>query len=644
MGRIKILSEEVTNRIAAGEVIERPFSVVKELVENSIDAQSTKIIVNIVNGGRDLIQIIDNGVGMSEEDAQLAFERHATSKIRNVDDIIHINSLGFRGEAIPSIASVSHFTLLTKTTQDSTATEIIYDSGKLISINQCSANTGTIITVKKIFMNIPVRRKFLKTETVEFKHILNYLHYQSVLYPNISFILTHNGRERFNYPAVESIDHRLLDIFGTSFEKINFLRLDNSWNSIRMKAYIELIENSEKTIDDIHYLFVNGRYIHDKIVFSALKSALEPFLKKYNHFQAGKLPSYIIFLEVEAEQVDVNVHPAKLEIRFRDTNLVYNFIRNSINEAINNYENEKYQVVKQKVTTLSNEAPLTGFEKQFLRQNIDSFNAPQNEAEPSVLSQINHKNFNTASNSRIQTMPETPNLIPNSKTNIEPNNNNDNYFQQYKAPEKQNIPLEMYSTIFDNLDEYTNVWQVNNLYLFLQDKDGLFIIDQHAAHERIIYEQMINRMHGEKAVRQKLLFPVVIDIPNYLADFIFDLVSENLKVFEDVGFNIKTFSNNSLVIDEIPCELDNWDGGDIFIDLLKQLQEEYSKVEDFRDSLAKSMACKAAIKSGKKLKKNEIISLITDLFKCQEPYYCPHGRPLIIKIPYFELEKRFKRI
>ena len=338
MGKIKILSENVSNRIAAGEVIERPFSVVKELVENSIDAGATQIVVNIVNGGKDLIQVIDNGKGMSEDDAQLAFERHATSKISNVEDIIHVNSLGFRGEAIPSIASVSHFTLITKTEDADTATEISYDSGRLLMIKQTSAVTGTQITVKKLFMRIPARRKFLKTEPVEFKHILNYMHYQSVLYPNISFILTNNGRERFNYPAVETIDQRLLDIFGTGFSKINFLRIEKAWNSIKMMAYIELIENTEKRIEDIRYLFVNGRYIKDKTVFAALRSALEPFLKKYNHFQMGNLPMHILFLDIEPELVDVNVHPAKLEIRFRENQMVYQFVKQTILEAINQYE------------------------------------------------------------------------------------------------------------------------------------------------------------------------------------------------------------------------------------------------------------------------------------------------------------------
>ncbi|HPM00676.1 MAG TPA: DNA mismatch repair endonuclease MutL [Candidatus Cloacimonadota bacterium] len=668
MGRIKILAEDVTNRIAAGEVIERPFSVVKELVENSIDAHSTQIIVHIVNGGRDLIQIIDNGIGMSEEDAQLAFERHATSKIRKVEDIIHINSLGFRGEAIPSIASVSHFTLITKTDEVETATEIVYDSGKLQLIRQTSAKKGTQITVKKLFMNIPARRKFLKTEPVEFKHILNYMHYQSVLYPKISFVLTHNGKEKFNYPAVETIDQRLLDIFGSGFSQINFLRINKSWNAVRMSAYIELIENTEKRVEDIHYLFVNGRYIHDKTVFAALKSALEPFLKKYNYFQMGKLPMYILFLDIDPEQVDVNVHPAKLEIRFRDNQLVYQFVRQTIIEAIDEYEKQKYEIVRQKVTSTNPESPITPFEKQIIKKTVDRdfFNQKnqiiQNTQRLSSQStlrghELTLNNYKSQDNTLIQADDKkhingqddiyafhNQNItsIANEKSKTLNNQEIPSVWQVQK--DEKPLPLGIYETIFQNVDEYSNMWQVNFLYIFLQDTTGIYVIDQHAAHERIIYEKMIRRMQGEKAVRQRLLFPVVVDLPHYLAESVFSLIEENLPVFEKIGFNIKTFSQNSIVIDEIPHELDDWDGGDVFIDLIRQLQQEFTMYDDFRDSLAKSMACKAAIKAGKRLQKREMAVLIQDLYKCNEPFYCPHGRPLIIKIEYYELEKRFKRI
>ncbi|MFA5464689.1 MAG: DNA mismatch repair endonuclease MutL [Candidatus Cloacimonadales bacterium] len=640
MGKIKILSENVSNRIAAGEVIERPFSVVKELVENSIDAGATQIVVNIVNGGKDLIQVIDNGKGMSEDDAQLAFERHATSKISNVEDIIHVNSLGFRGEAIPSIASVSHFTLITKTEDADTATEISYDSGRLLMIKQTSAVTGTQITVKKLFMRIPARRKFLKTEPVEFKHILNYMHYQSVLYPNISFILTNNGRERFNYPAVETIDQRLLDIFGTGFSKINFLRIEKAWNSIKMMAYIELIENTEKRIEDIRYLFVNGRYIKDKTVFAALRSALEPFLKKYNHFQMGNLPMHILFLDIEPELVDVNVHPAKLEIRFRENQMVYQFVKQTILEAINQYEKEKYDIVRQKVATTNPQQAITPFEQQIIRKTIDKEFFEYKEDRFKQQHAVPMHDL-ARGEERIIFRASDINASQTSDTKHADIKHEEQYQQRIV---KKPLPLGVYGTIFDNIDEYSNLWQVNNLYIFMQDETGIFIIDQHAAHERIIYEKMIRRMFGEKAIRQRLLFPIVVDLPHYLAESVFSLIEENIKEFEQVGFNIKTFSQNSIVIDEIPIELEDWDGGDIFIDLIKQLQEEFTELEDFRDSLAKSMACKAAVKAGKRLQKREMVVLIKDLYKCEEPFYCPHGRPLIVKIDYQELEKRFKRI
>jgi DNA mismatch repair protein MutL len=360
LGKIKILSEEVANRIAAGEVIERPASVVKECVENAIDANATEIIVKIVNGGRDLIQVIDNGHGMTEEDTFLAFERHATSKISNVDDIVHINTMGFRGEALPSIASVSLFQIITKTESDSIATEINFSGGRLDSMQKTAAKNGTTITVKNLFYNVPARRKFLKTEPIEYKHILNYIHYQSVLFPNISFVFYNNHKEKFNYPATGSIHSRMLDIFGTSFNNQQFIYFSQEALIIRISGYLQDIDKyDQNSLLDAHYIFVNRRFISDKTVYSAIKAGYEPFLKKYRFFESGKLPNYILFIDINPEEIDVNVHPAKTEIRFRNNGAVYQFVKDAIYQSLHKHELKRYEETKIKISSVPLTAPLT---------------------------------------------------------------------------------------------------------------------------------------------------------------------------------------------------------------------------------------------------------------------------------------------
>lgn len=641
MGKIKILSEEVSNRIAAGEVIERPFSVVKELVENSLDSGANSITVNIINGGRDLIQVIDNGCGMSEEDAQLAFERHATSKIRSVDDIIHIHSLGFRGEAVPSIASVSYFCLLSRQQSDDLATEIIYNSGKLQSIKKTSANPGTTITVKNLFSTIPARRKFLKSEQIEFKHILNYFHYQTVLYPGVSFKLFHNQREKLNYPAVSDSYQRLLDIFGTGLEKMNILRFDQQMQGLHFHGYIETFDTSESLIEDAHYLFINGRYIYDKIIFSAIKSAIEPFLKKFRQFQSGKLPFYILFIDIDPEMIDVNVHPAKMEIRFRDSHFVYQTVKAILSGLFSGYENKKFESARQKATMASSYPPLDKTEKKILFS-ASSFQTKPKDPEPALKTEYQDTHSFVKKIDPAQFAEVTKTDIKPQEIVLPPFQPAEKNFIETKQTER--FEYELYKPLFEGLNDMTSLWQVHNLYIFMQVEDGIFIIDQHAAHERIIYEKMIKRMHDEKSVKQKLLFPIVIDLPNYISSDIIRLIEENIVLFEKIGFNIKTFSGNSLVVDEIPIELSDWDGGNIMIEMIRYLQDEYAKTEDFRDAMAKSMSCKAAIKSGRRLNRKEMQVLLQDLFKCENPYYCPHGRPLIIKMDFTELEKRFKRI
>lgn len=637
--RIKILSEEVANRIAAGEVIERPASVVKELVENSIDARASKITVVLEKGGKELIQIIDNGIGMSENDALTAFERHATSKIRTVQDIFHISSLGFRGEALPSIASISKMELITRRIEDDIASVVEFHGGKLKNVAKTSSNRGTTISVKKIFFNIPARRKFLKSDQVEFKHILKYIHYQAVLYPHIHFRLISNGKEKINYPVVDSLEKRLTALFGKDFFMFDKIQIESedSENEIKLFGFISGLEENKESIDDIKYLFVNGRFIKDKIIIHAIKAAYEPFVKKMRISHSGNVLPYVLFLNIRPELIDLNVHPAKLEIRLRDPQLVHHFIKNALSSALMNYEEQKFQQIQQKVA--AKQAVVINNNLEHKAEVVTPKVTPMetrlfNLKQPQEKPKLNKPKENIVQPDLFTT---SSHQISNEKTEIE-------IPQREESLIENTINERSKRTHLRTEEELINPWQLHQTYIFVQTQEGLLVIDQHAAHERILYEKILHRIHGMPAPTQKLLFPIVIDLPPYLQLTIPDLVESNIGIIEKIGFGLKNFSGSSIVIDEIPAELEDWDGGEVFVDILKQLQDEFEETEDFRDSIAKSVSCKAAIKAGQKLGKKEMVALINDLFACEVPYFCPHGRPLIIKMPLREFEKRFKRI
>ncbi|MCK4956964.1 MAG: DNA mismatch repair protein MutL, partial [Candidatus Cloacimonetes bacterium] len=317
------------------------------------------------------IVVSDNGSGMSEDDALQCFERHATSKIHTVTDIFNISSLGFRGEALPSIASISMLTLISMTQEDSIATQVEFDSGKLINFTKTSSTVGTTVSVRKLFANVPARKKFLKSDQVEFKHIMNYLHYQSILYPHIHFRFISNNKEKLNYPAVENVEQRLLAIFGSDFTKRDLIRIDERKPGIKINGYINGLEEDNEFFSDFRYIFVNGRFIKDKIIFHSIKAAYEPFIKKLRIFQQGKTPPYILFLEVEPSRVDFNVHPAKLEIRFGDPGAVHSFVKNVISNELMRYEDERFSEIKDRLTTQIKSGKTTKVEAKIFKNKTD---------------------------------------------------------------------------------------------------------------------------------------------------------------------------------------------------------------------------------------------------------------------------------
>lgn len=628
MGKINILTEDVRNKIAAGEVIERPASVVKELVENSIDAGADSITVIVENGGKDLIQVIDNGCGMDTDDAMLCLESHATSKIRNVNDIVHIGSLGFRGEALPSIASVSHFTLITKSMDSDTATRIEINDGKLRDVQKTSANHGTTIAVRGLFKNLPARRKFLRTDTVELRHILKYFHYQAIIYPQLSFKLIADGKQKLSYIATNDRNQRMTDIFGSSFFADDVIEVSGIAQDYAVNGYIFGLEDRQGKLIDAQYVFINGRFINDKTVRHSIKSAYEPFILKSRDWMKGTTPPYILFITVPPEQIDVNVSPTKSEVRFRENQRVHSLIFETLSRALKRYEEDKFASARNKFLTPAAKDSASSFERDIFvaKTDVPRFSEYKKE----------YGNLYQDDLFRAEPSPKpTPIPIVNPELSDQP---------QIEIFDDLPNDSVSYKLLIQNEEDYINPWQLHNTYIFVQIEDGLVIIDQHAAHERIIYEKLIHRTAGAPAVRQKLIIPIVIDIPPYIASEIKDLIDANLEVLEKTGFVLKKFSGDSIVIEEIPAELGDFQGGQVFLDILKQLETELEINHDFRDSLAKSIACKAAIKANTRLTRKEMLALINDLFACRVPYFCPHGRPLIVKMTITDFEKKFKRI
>jgi DNA mismatch repair protein MutL len=629
MNRIHILAEDVRNKIAAGEVIERPVSVVKELVENSIDSGATAITVAVENGGRDLIQVSDNGSGMSSDDALLSFERHATSKIKTSEDITHIVTLGFRGEALSSIASVSRLTLITRNGEADVATQVDFDFGRLVSVSETSSNQGTNVIVKGLFKALPARRKFLRSAQAELRHILKYIHYQAILYPQISFKLYVDGNQKLSYVTASSRSERMAEVFGSEFLSDDVIPIQKGNSSYGLEGYIFGLEDRSTKLAEMRYIFINGRFITDKIVRHAIKAAYEPFVLKTRAWQKGTTPPYILFLTIPAEQIDVNVHPAKQEVRFREQQKVHSLVFMTLTDALKQYEHDKYASAREIFTSGKQVHKASTAEQSIYKSRVE---IPR-------FSEYKKEFGNLYQQEVFEQEPEREKQVRIPVVDLDKKDKD----EQLEISEDLPNETFKYRLLLKNEEEYINPWQLHNTYIFIQVEDGLVVIDQHAAHERIIYEKLIQRTQGAPPVRQKLIIPLVIDIPPIISAEIRELVEQNLELLEKTGFILKKFSGDSLVIEEIPAELDDWQGGKVFIEILKELESELEINTDFRDSLAKSIACKAAIKAGKKLTRKEMLNLINQLFACQMPYFCPHGRPLILKMPLIDFEKKFKR-
>ncbi len=591
MNVIKRLNQDLINKIAAGEVVERPSSVVKELIENSIDAKADQINLEIKNGGIDLIMLQDNGSGMSKEDANLAIERHATSKISSLDDLFNIKTLGFRGEALASISSVSQFVVETKIKESSEGTKLSIVNSKLI-IEPCGCPDGTKIIIKDLFYNVPARKKFLKSSTTEYNHILELITQFALINPQISFKLTHNNKLILNLPKTDQWLTRLKQVLGSDIA--NYLVPLTNKGTIAIFGFIgkpQIARNNRKA----QFIFINNRIVSDFLITKAVKDGYGTLISRELY------PTFVLNIEMPSELVDVNVHPRKAEVKFKDTQSVYLAVLQAVKNSLTNNINHQINLDEQRPV------------KKFTLKTEPSFRSysPQVSYQPSLKS-------------------------------IRPGNSNINQALKFSK--------ELLNAEFVEEKNQTQVgdWrllgQIHNAYLLVEAPQGILIIDQHAAAERILYEKFKNESESHKIKSQKLLLPLTLELsPKEV-----EIINQSLEFLSNLGFDIQIFGNNSFIINAVPQDLDKLDIKTTILGIINDLEDndfrQLKSVTEKKDLVIKYAACRTAIKFNDKIANQEQIKLLEDILAIMDKINtCPHGRPFIMELTLDQLARNFKR-
>ena len=615
---IRLLPDSVANQIAAGEVVQRPASVVKELMENAVDAGATEIKLIVKDAGRTLIQVIDNGNGMSETDARLCFERHATSKITEAKDLFAIQTMGFRGEALASIAAIAHVELKAKRQDDELGTSVIIEGSNVKSQEVCSCNNGTSIAVKNIFFNVPARRNFLKSDSVETSHIIEEFTRVALAYPEISFQLYHNDKEVFQLQG-GALKQRIIGIFGKNYND-RFVSIDQKVDFISIAGFIGKPEFAKKTRGE-QYFFVNNRFIKHPYLHHAILNAYDELIPTSSH------PSYFIFFQVNPQTIDINIHPTKTEIKFQDEKMIYAVLRSTTKLALGK----------------SNITPTLDFERE---QNLDLPSSYKNRPITPPVINVNHdynpfkelRKITSANKSNLDHweklyQTETPKI--ESKNFETPKPVQDIIIQSQAMQQRLENDCDNENALFLNND----IFQLHNKYIVAPIKSGLMIINQQFAHERILYEHLFDLFDQKSNITQQQLFPETIELSATDAALMRE-ISDDIKL---LGFDIETMSGNTFVVNGIPALIKNPNIKELLENILENFKSSFVDLKNDRKlSLAQSMAKSMAVKSGQCLQKEEMVSLIDELFACKHPYSSPSGKPTFNTIEIEELNKKFK--
>lgn len=639
MKRINLLNEETSNKIAAGEVVERPSSVVKELIENSIDAEAQNITVEILNGGKDKIKIIDDGHGIHPDDIEKAFLPHGTSKISHIDDIYKINTFGFRGEALPSIAAVSSVILKSRSKDKEFGKEISIDGGKVNYINDTGCNIGTSIEVNNIFYNVPARQKFLKSTQREAALISNIINRLALANHNISFKYYNNDKKTLITFASNDVKDTIRSVYGKQIYD-NIIGFEKHSDIASVHGYIGTSEISRGSRNN-QSIFVNRRYIKSGLITTAVENAFKSFLT------VNKYPFFVLFLDIYPEFIDVNVHPTKSEIKFEDERSIYKLVFNTVHQSI-------AESVKKNFNLETNHSGILENDMKFSGQQDDKVTPIQL---PIDLKQDNIKESSKVED-KLFDYEKLNNINLKTNTNkkeecICENKSRDSYFSEQEVRydlKKTNESFKEETNKKHSSDEAAKeakfpslkiIGQFNNTYIIGEEFGEFYMIDQHAAHEKILFEKYRKQIETNEVVSQILIVPVVLELSH--EDFSHYI--ENKKLFIETGFDIELFGDNTLSIREAPLLLGKTDVRTFFLEILDNIKNMGSgKTAEVKHKTIASLSCKAAIKANHSLSQAEMITLIETLRYIDEPFNCPHGRPTIIKMSLKEIEKKFKRI
>lgn len=610
--KIKILPENLANKIAAGEVVQRPESVVKELLENAIDANASNIEVIIKQAGKSLIQVCDDGSGMTEDDVKLCIQKHATSKILDYKDLEAIKTLGFRGEALSSIASVSQFEIRTETRDEEIGSLLKIETENQITFEKASVSKGTCVAVKNLFYNTPARRKFLKTDGTELKHITDTFNKIALSHPELSFKFYNNDSLVYDYPS-STAEERLRQVFADNILD-GLIPVNEETEYISLKGYIGKPAMLTKSKGD-QYLFLNKRFVISKQINHAVFSAYENILEK------GDYPFFVLFLTIDPSRIDVNIHPSKLEIKFDDDKDVYHFVMAVIRKSLGMYDL----------------VPSVNIEENENREKLKF----------DVYNRITQGDFSDRPSliekrDRVAVTDKEIDLVFGSLTSDIQRNKKTSAEHSFFDEEEKEIYLEnkTVESKVKGVEETSFIIQLHNKYIISQIKSGIMIIDQHVAHERILYEKILNRLDANMPFSQHLLFPLTVQFdPGSI-----EILRELNQLLNQIGFQLKFFSKNTIVIEGVPEDIKSGSEERILREFIDEyvINQREKKLEQ-RDNIAKSYSCKAAIKAGDKLSEKEMRLLIDQLFATSMPYVCPHGRPVIIKISLDEFDRRFGR-
>lgn len=663
MPQIQVLDQITIDKIAAGEVIERPASIVKELVENSIDAKAASVTVEIQDGGISLIRVTDNGSGIEREDIRNAFLRHSTSKIRKVEDLAHIASLGFRGEALSSISAVTRTELITKTKEDTFGTRYVIEGGVEQSLEDAGAPDGTTFLVRQLFYNVPARRKFLKTPMTEAGHVQDLLMRLALSHPEVAFTFINNGQTKMRTSGNGKLKDVIYSIYGRE-AAANLIELDYSMDGLVMKGYLgkPVITRGNRNFENY---FVNGRYVKNAMLSKAIEDAYKDFLMQH------KFPFVVIHFQVDGEKIDVNVHPTKMEMRFQRQQDVYNIVYEGVHrtllepELIPQVEAPAPKVISQpksespfllKPKTAPQPMEKKPEEKEEphdeayfmkkMKERVLSYHQRNSSAEVAKKEQIFRPQAQAerikdalARAKEVEKQPqkqaeEQPELIRETPV-----------YETKPVTEEKAEQLNLFEEHLlkrEKKAEYKLIGQVFETYWLVEFENSLYIIDQHAAHERVLYERTLKEMKNREFTAQYLSPPIILSLSMQEAQ----VLNENMDQFTRIGFEIEPFGGEEYAVRAIPDNLFGIAKKELLLEMLDDLTDgiSTSMTPELIDEKVASMSCKAAVKGNNRLSAQEADALIGELLLLENPYHCPHGRPTIIAMTQRELEKKFKRI